>query len=193
MVEVVEGRGVPARRGRVWISLAAVGALLILMGVFAIGSAFFAGLATILVIGVLLVAAGIAEIIEAFQTRHRGGFWTTFLAGVLSAAVGGLLIARPVAGLAATTVLLGALFVALGLFRIATSAARRYEHWGWDLAYGIVVLALGGFVLLGWPVSALWLLGTLVGVELISRGIAWLGVGMALRSVTHRPRHLRPA
>ena len=181
-------RGTAAERhGTIaWGGALVLGGLLIALGVFAIVAAFVAGVTAILVAGGLLVAAGVVEIVGAFRSTQRGGFWPTFLAGLLSTGVGVLLLTRPLAGLAATTVLIGSLFVALGLFRIVTAAASRYAHWGWDVGYGIVALVLGGYVLMSWPISAVWLVGTLVGVELVSRGIAWLGVGIALRRFQRR-------
>ena len=164
-----------------------MGALVIALGIAAMTATLVAGITLMQLAGGLLVAAGAVEMAGAFRTEHRGGLWTTFLAGLLSVGVGALLIARPAAGLAATTVLLGSLFAALGFFRLASSVARRYEHWGWDAAYGLASLALGVTVIASWPVSAVWLVGTLVGLELVVRGAAWIAVGAGVRRPHPRP------
>lgn len=171
-----------------------VGALVIVLGIAAMAATLVAGITLMQLAGGLLIAAGAVEMAGAFRTEQRGGLWTTFLAGLLSVGVGALLIARPAAGLAATTVLLGSLFAALGFFRLAGSVARRYEHWGWDAAYGLAALALGITVLASWPVSARWLVGTLVGIELVVRGAAWVAVGLGVRRALRaapKGRHLR--
>ena len=71
-------------------------------------------------------------------------------------------------------------------FRIVTSVVDRYAHWRWDLAYGVVTAMLGGYVLTTWPASALWLVGTLIGVELLMRGGAWIGAGVEIRQAIKR-------
>src|SRR3954454_7963350 len=68
---------------------------------------------------------------------------------------------------------------------------RRYRRWGWDLTTGVVALLLGLVAIASWPISALWLIGTLVGIEVVTRGAAVLALGFGIE----RPHHsaLRPA
>lgn len=110
-----------------------------------------------------------------------------FLNGLLSAVIGICFLRWPIFGLAAATILLGAYFLASGLFRSFTSIVDRYAHWGWDFFDGIVSLALGIFVLASFPIAAFWILGFLVGVELIVRGGSLFASSLATR------RLLRPA
>jgi uncharacterized membrane protein HdeD (DUF308 family) len=188
---VFEERGTESARsyetGRVnalrWGIVAGIGILLIVLGILAIGAAFTAGVVSIVFLGSLLVVGGIGEIIGAFRLRERG-LAVPFLAGLLSAIVGALLALQPIAGLAAAGALIGAYYLASGLFRGITSVIDRYPHWGWDFFYGIVAIVLGGYVLGTWPISSLWLVGTLVGIELVVRGAAWMGAGFALRKMT---------
>ena len=117
------------------------------------------------------------------------------MSGFLSIAVGGVFLARPFAGLAAVSLMLAGYFFASGLFRAITSVIDRYRHWGFDLFYGAITVFLGVLLLQGWPATAFWLLGTLVGIELILRGAAVLGASLALRRALQpgaRPAHARP-
>ena len=177
------------RHAFAWGLVAAVGVLLIMLGGFAIGTAFFTGVISIVFLGTLLVVGGIAEIVGAFRLRSQG-FAMPFLAGVLSAIVGGVLVWQPIAGLAAVGALIGAYYLASGLFHAITAVIDRYEHWGWDLVYGALATLLGVYVLATWPISSLWLVGTLVGIELVLRGIAWIGAGVTLRRTRARVREV---
>jgi uncharacterized membrane protein HdeD (DUF308 family) len=41
---------------------------------------------------------------------------------------------------------------------------EHHEHGGWIVAGGLITLLLGLLILLGWPRSTLWVLGTFLGV-----------------------------
>jgi uncharacterized membrane protein HdeD (DUF308 family) len=105
----------------------------------------------------------------------------------LSTAIGILLIWHPVAGAQSLTVLLTVLFLVEGIFQIATSIAYRdviRESWGWMLTSGIADLVLVVIITLGWPMTANWALGLLVGVNLITSGFAVMMVAIAGRGIT---------
>lgn len=160
-----------------------MGLLLTLLGVVALGAATVTGLASIVLYGLLLLASGVLEIVYAFRVRREGNFLLYFLAGVLSVIVGGLFLAQPGVGLASVTLLLAGFFFANGFFRGLTSVLDRYSNWGWDLLYGVVSVALGVVIFAQWPISALWVVGTLVGVEIIVRGVSLIAASLAARRV----------
>lgn len=167
---------------------------IVALGILALISTGVASLATVLFLGILLMVAGVAEIVLGVRRRRstsrrraRGGFLLPFLNGLLSLVIGFCFLRWPIFGLAAATILLGAYFLASGLFRGLTSLIDRYPHWGWDFFDGVVCLILGIIVIGSFPISAFWVLGFLVGIELIVRGGTLLGASLALRRV------LRPA
>jgi uncharacterized membrane protein HdeD (DUF308 family) len=51
------------------------------------------------------------------------------------------------------------------------------------LVSGIVDLMLAGLIVAGWPSSASWALGIVVGVNLITSGVAIIMVATAARNV----------
>jgi uncharacterized membrane protein HdeD (DUF308 family) len=168
---------------RVWGGPFVVGLLISLLGCLALISVGIASLATVFLYGTLLVAMGIGEIVHAFRIRKTGPFLLFLLGGVLSIVVGLMVVAWPGAGLAALTLMLAGYFFATGLFRTITSLMDRYPRWGWDCVDGIVSVALGAIIMAQWPISAVWAVGIVVGVELISRGIALMAGSLAVRSV----------
>lgn len=177
-----EGSGARAAAG-VWGWPLVFSLAIVALGILALISTGVASLATVLFLGVLLMAAGVAEIVLSVRRRARGGFILPFLNGLLSLVIGFCFLRWPIFGLSAATILLGAYFLASGLFRGLTSIIDRYPHWGWDFFDGIVSFALGIIVLASFPISAFWVLGFLVGVELIVRGGTLLGASLALRRI----------
>jgi len=66
----------------------------------------------------------------------------------------------------------------------------RYDGWGWDFTYGLCALAIGVIAARAWPLSTFWLLGMLVGAELIVRGVAMIAGAVTAR---HALRTFRTA
>jgi uncharacterized membrane protein HdeD (DUF308 family) len=170
----------------IWGGLFVSGLLVSAVGVVALLSSAIAGVASAIFVGALLAVAGVIELVFAFRV-HRDERALLLLGGVASLVVGVIFLIRPGAGLAALTLLVTGYFFVSGIHRLVTSIADRYPQWGWDFFYGLVAIALGVIVIAEWPLSALWLVGTLVGVELIFRGAAMMGAGLSLRYVLHHP------
>jgi uncharacterized membrane protein HdeD (DUF308 family) len=167
----------------VWGGPFVVGLLITLLGCLALASVGITSLLSVIFYGSLLTVMGIAEIVYAFRVRKTGPFLLFLLGGVLSVVVGVLVLAWPAAGMAAMTLLLAGYFFATGLFRAITSLMDRYPRWGWDCADGIICVALGIIIMAQWPLSTLWAVGIVVGVGIISRGIALMASSLAVRSV----------
>ena len=49
---------------------------------------------------------------------------------------------------------------------------RPFPNWGWVLGSGVVGILLSLYLWASIPVSAVWLLGVLLGIELICEGAA---------------------
>jgi len=95
--------------------------------------------------------------------------------------VGAAMIFRPAVGVAGSGLLIAGWLFATGLFRGVTALMDRYRYWGWDLFYGLVSILLGAWIISSMPTSAMWLLGTVVSIELMTRGVAIMGASRALR------------
>ncbi|RYZ34731.1 MAG: HdeD family acid-resistance protein [Myxococcaceae bacterium] len=176
----------PPGASALWGAPFLLGLLTAAAGFVLLGATFFTSIVTIYFVGMMLVIGGIAEIVAAvrMRTQATGGgglFWSFMLGGVLTTVVGILAVMFPGAGLASLTLLLAGYFFANGLFHAITSVMDRYAQWGWDLAYGLISLFLGLSVMARWPTSSVWLVGTLVGVGVLFRGIAMMSGSLALR------------
>jgi uncharacterized membrane protein HdeD (DUF308 family) len=177
-----------ALRGN-WYWFVILGIVLIVFGTIALGSVVLASLATAVVIGVLLLMGGVAETIGSFWSRGWSGFFFHLLSGVLAIVVGVLFLRSPIGELLALTLLLATLLMVGGIFKIVAALSYKFAAWGWTLMSGIIDLILGVLIWQEWPASALWVIGLFVGINMIFRGVNWIGLGLALRSM---PRTATP-
>ena len=175
--DVIAGPGRTAARGSSYL----VGLILVALGVLALVFADALTVASIIAFGVLLVLGGLAELVHAIRAKERDRSFLAFVSGLLSIAVGGVMILRPQVGATGSGALVAAWLFAAGLFRGLTAILDRYRYWGWDLCYGILSMVLGVWVTQRLPTSAMWLLGTVIAVELMARGIAVMGASLGLQ------------
>jgi uncharacterized membrane protein HdeD (DUF308 family) len=154
-----------------------LGTLMIIAGIICLIVPRVAGVASIFYLGLLLAVSGLIEMLgggRESRIPHRG---LLVGGGLFSFAVGILLMARPMAGMAAVTLLLTGFFFASGLAAAVTSASERYGGWIWDLAFGVLSVLLGIIMLASWPRVAVWMVGTLVGVDIVIRGATMMSAG----------------
>jgi uncharacterized membrane protein HdeD (DUF308 family) len=158
-----------------------LGVLLIILGVAAIAFPLLTAIAAKIFLGWLFLIGGVVQIIHAFSTRQWSEFFFDLLVGVLYLIAGGWLAFFPLTGILTLTVLLAALFIALGVIE-AGMAFRMRPHagWVWMLIAGIAALAVGVLILAHLPSSAAWAIGLLVGIKLIMSGFAYLFLPMAV-------------
>jgi uncharacterized membrane protein HdeD (DUF308 family) len=174
--------GVDALRGN-WLWFVLLGIALLVLGFVAVGSAVVASLATAVTLGVLILLGGIGESIGAFWCRCWSGFFLHLLAGVLSIVVGLLFLRAPIDALLALTLLVACFLMVEGIFTIVAALSYRFGAWGWALAAGIVDLILGVMIWHWLPESALRVIGLFVGINLVFRGVNWIVLGLALRTL----------
>jgi len=155
-----------------------LGIVMVLAGVFVLGDVVVATLFSVVFIGVMAIVAGGFEIIHAFWTKGWGGFAWQILLGLLYLAFGFMLVSRPGASALALTYVFGLLLLASGALRIGLGLMRTGGV-DWLMVLSGVVGVLAGLIILsGWPASGLWVIGALLGVDLIIHGIAWLAFAL---------------
>lgn len=75
------------------------------------------------------------------------------------------------------------------MYQLCTSLWTQLPGWGWQAMNGVITLVLGILVLAQWPVSGLWAIGLLVGIDLTFYGWAW--VALALDPLVDASRRAR--
>jgi uncharacterized membrane protein HdeD (DUF308 family) len=167
-----------------WWLFLALGLVSVIVGLLAISSAFVATLASVVVFGVLLLVAGITEIIHAVMMRHSRHFALHLLGATLYLVIGVFLLEDPVRAAAVLTLLLAASFFVGGVLRVLFSIIGRFPSWPWVLLNGVVDLILGVLIWRGWPESSLWVIGLFVGIDLLFHGWSWVILALAVRTYT---------
>lgn len=166
---------------RNWGWFLALGVGQLILGTFALVASGVMTIATVLLLGWLVVVGGVFEAVVAFWARQWSGFFLHLVAGVLYIVFGGLMLAHPVGSAAGFTLLIAAMLLTSGVFRIIAAASIQHPNWGWAALDGAVSVALGLLIWVEWPASALWVIGTFVGIDMIFRGWAWVMFGLAAR------------
>ena len=165
-----------------WAAITAFGVLLVVLGAAAIAFSLIATIVTVTLNGILFLIAGGAEIGIGMHSRGWGRFFLWVIGGLLYIAVGVLCIVNPTLASVALTLLLGAGLIAAGLVR-AWLAAQLPA----DQPRAIVFLAAAVTILIGliivshWPLDSVYVLGTLLGVDLLFHGVGWVSFGMGLQ------------
>ena len=166
-----------------WGWIVGLGVVYVIAGFVALGSVMTATVASVFVVGVMMIVAGVAEIINAFQLKGWGKFLIWALLGVLYIVAGFVTFENPLLAAALLTLILGAALIASGIVRIFLAfSMKRESPWVWVLLSSIVTLLLGLLILAHWPISSVYVLGIFLGVDLVMAGAAWIGIGFALRS-----------
>ena len=157
--------------------------LLIVVGFFALALPFEAGIAIAIVVAALVIVAGVAHLAAALAARSTGAFFWRLLVGCAYLIAGVYLLVNPKLSLVSLTLALAVLFFVEGVFHLVTYfQLRSAPGSGWLLFDGIVTLILAVMIWRSWPASAVWALGTIVGINLLMSGFTRLMYSRALRA-----------
>jgi uncharacterized membrane protein HdeD (DUF308 family) len=138
--------------------------------------------ASVLVVGIMMVIAGAAEIVNAFQIKTWSKFLLWLLLGALYVVAGFFAFENPLLAAVVLTLLLSAALVASGIMRIILAFSMKAEMpWIGVMLSGVITLILGLIILARWPVSSLYVLGIFLGIDLLFAGAGWIGIGLGLR------------
>lgn len=166
-----------------WLFLIVLGVLSILAGLFAFFNPFAASVAATLIAGWAFLLIGALQIVAAIQAEGWGARLWAVLFGVVALLLGVNLVAQPLEGVLALTLVAGILFVASGVFKLFTAFGLEGNLRWAVLISAVASLILGGIVLLYFPESAFVTLGVLLAMELIANGIALVAMGGYGRSL----------
>jgi len=175
------GSGIAALHGK-WGWIVALGVVYLIAGFVALGSVVMATVASVLVVGAMMIVAGAAEIIGAFQMKSWGKFVIWALLGVLYVIAGFLTFENPLFAAVLLTLFLGASLLASGAVRLFLAfSMKRESAWVWVALSGAITLLLGLLILARWPVNSVYILGLFLGIDLIMAGAGWVSLGFSLK------------
>jgi uncharacterized membrane protein HdeD (DUF308 family) len=151
-----------------------LGFVFIVAGFVVLGDVMAATIVSTVLIGICAIVGGAFEIAHSFWTKGWGGFFWQIFLGILYIVGGVSLVSQPAAGSIILTYVLGIVLLVSGAARVFVG----FRHWasaGWLLTLSGMFGILAGFIILsGWPATGLWVIGFLLGIDLISHGLGWL-------------------
>ena len=155
----------------------ALSILMIAAGLLAIVVPPVAGIATIVIVGWLLIVGGVAHFAYAWHRRRFEKITWEILIGVVYVVTGFYLLWKPVIGLASLTLVLAVYLLVKAAFEFALAIfLRPLPAWRWILLAAIVTLVLAIMIGAQWPSSSAWAIGLLIGFNMIFSGFARLMV-----------------
>lgn len=166
-----------------WGWIVALGVVFLIAGVVALGNVVVGTASAVMIVGIMMIMGGVAEIVAAFSVKGWGKFAVWMLLGLLYVGAGVIAIGNPFAAATILTLMLGAALVAGGVLRIflAFSMKSAGKPWGWVVVSGLLTLLLGVMIIAQWPASSFFVLGIFLGIDLIFIGSAWISMGLALK------------
>jgi uncharacterized membrane protein HdeD (DUF308 family) len=167
-----------------WRFLLLEGGVIMILGLLALALPNVFTVATELFIGWIFLVAGILRTLVTLRSSRVPGFWLSLATGILAAVLGAVLILQPTQGVLTLTLVLLAFFILEGFASIVVSYQfRRLLPWGWPLTTGVLDLLLAYLIWRGWPSTAMWAIGLLVGINMLCIGLSLMMVALAARNV----------
>ena len=173
-----------------WKLFLAQGILMMVLGFLAVAEPNIATVAVAIFVGWLFFIGGIFRAASVWHSRHAPGFTWSMLTAILSIVLGLILILRPLPGVLTLTMVLIVFFIVEGIASILAAIQHRnhLRSWGWVLFSGIIDLLLAFLIWDGWPSSAEWAIGLLVGINMLFFGLSLVMTALAARQMGDQPR-----
>jgi uncharacterized membrane protein HdeD (DUF308 family) len=146
------------------------------LGIFAVIFPLFAALDLTLFVGLVFILVGIIQIFYALQSWEIGQVFWKLILGCLYLIAGIFVAIYPLSGVFTVfTLVLGITTFVQGIIRvsIAFQMRRTVPNWGWMLVSGIISIIFGIYIWSSSLLSATWLIGNLIGINLLFDGI-WM-------------------
>lgn len=180
-----------------WILFLSEGVALILLGLLAIVIPSFASANVTVVLGWIFLVSGAVGLAATYWTRQAPGFWWSLVSALLAIVGGIVLIANKSQDLYGGLMgwpfeKVGPLRLILVLFFLVEGGASimfAFEHrrqfsgrWAWMLASGVVDIVLASIIIFDLPGTSAWIMGLLVGINMILGGVALIAMGLHARA-----------
>ncbi|WOC16682.1 HdeD family acid-resistance protein [Pseudochrobactrum sp. MP213Fo] len=161
-----------------------LGIAMLMLGGIAFGNLVFATVASVYYVGIIILVAGLVEIIHAFSVQTWKSFFFWMLSGLFYAAAGILTFMNPFLASSIFTLMIAIALVGSGLFRMWVAfQSRSVKGWGWLFAGGLISVLAGIVIAIGWPVNSLWILGMFLAIDLVFQGWAMIALGFGLKTM----------
>jgi len=160
------------------------GILTIIFGILAIASPWVAGQSVMWLLGVLVMAGGVTRMMWAFKESSLGKGILVFLIGVLTLLAGIAVIAHPIMTAGVLTIVLAIYFFVDGFTELMAAFAMPggMDGKGWLIFDGLVTIALGVMIFMGFPVAGTLAIGVFLGIKLVLIGFTMFTLGTVAKA-----------
>jgi uncharacterized membrane protein HdeD (DUF308 family) len=157
--------------------------LFILLGLAALFMPFIFSLSLELLLGCLFLIAGT---IQGVRTLKAGwsdpSFLPSLILSLVAFSLGFYLLRYPLYGIISLTFLLAVYFFVDGIVKVLIALlSRDVPFWGLLLFGGILSIFIGYFIWSQIPANAFWILGVLIGVNLLYWGLTTLMITLTVK------------
>jgi uncharacterized membrane protein HdeD (DUF308 family) len=164
-----------------WKWLAALGLVLLLLGVAGVSLSLLLDLTSLLVFGPLLVASGIAQGLVGFIAVRGRESLLHLLAGGIEGGLGLWLLNAPPDTAGSLVALIATVLIVGGLIRLGRWVVTRDRGRAWILLTGVLALLLALAVWVGGAAVQWWFVGMCLAVDFLCHGASWSLVALAER------------
>jgi uncharacterized membrane protein HdeD (DUF308 family) len=151
------------------------------LGLLALGLVVSATIASVYMIAIFMILVGGGDIAFGLSAKTWGRAALWMVAGLAYIVAASFALAQPLMAAAVFTLLLGAGLIATGVLRIYFAANLDGPLRAPVLLAGLLTLAIGVLIVAGWPENRPYILGILLGLDLLFWGGGWIGLGLRLR------------
>jgi len=160
-----------------------IGIFMLILGVLGILFPVFASIASAFYLGWILLFSGFFIAIHTYKTNKKD--WLGWLKSVILLITGAFTVVNPLPGVAA----LGIIFTIYFLMDAFSSMALAFElkpqkGWWWSLINSFLSIIIAAYIIAGWPVSSIWIVGLLVGISLFFDGVVLITLGSAANKIS---------
>lgn len=159
---------------------------LVVLGALALIYSFAATLFSVIYLGIFLLALGVFEGFKSFKIQYWGNFFLHLALSFLYIVAGIFIIRDPALNAVTLTLLLAICFGISGILKLFFSFSKQTPHRAWLALDGALTLLLGILIWAQWPLSGLWVIGTLVGINAIITGWTWIMLSSTVKNLKVR-------
>lgn len=162
---------------------------LVVLGSLAVYFSCITTLFSVMYFGAFMVVVGLFEAVKSSKMHLWSTFFLHLFLSVLYIVGGGYIMLYPVINAVSLTLLLSLFFIVSGILKIFFVITCKTPNTFWLFANGVVTFLLGVCILNQWPLSGLWIIGMLIGIETLFTGWTYIMLGAAAKKIDHMPRN----
>jgi uncharacterized membrane protein HdeD (DUF308 family) len=174
----VENGGVQLRHKGRW--CVQIGVALLILGLLAMGAITVTAPNPVILVGWLMVVAGLVEGVHAFHLRNSSAFFFHLVPAIAGFPIGILMVTHPAVGSMAWMLVFASSFTVIGLFRLIAAFRLKFSNWQSSAIDGVATSVLGAVFWTTATWLSPWYFCLATGSALILRGWASIMFGLGL-------------